>query len=393
MDPRMTDEEIKASFTPWEQEFYVWQMTGGTGADEKPPHDDLPYQRFFDRFYARFPGPDAFDQFYAFSNKWWGRHLRRMSVTITPDEFITRLRATDCKDKTRLCETKLYMHLSPVPDLLLGQSDFGGTLTRYALQTTPDYLFPDAPFPSGKPANPHSDDALERTVLAIDINVDDPTSEPTAAQPTLNLPQDPHKRRRENVSSGEESAISMRSAESDDFLAQKPFVFFQIGALLCCTDTDEQIAMAEMSDEANGPEYESTGYGVVVRLDNNGYPTGPVYIVYNYQEALPPLLNPDPDKPSFWQERQWRDQRNQELPEIRRLYPLCDRKFFLAKIADNLSNLNADTKFDIQVVSEQRKMVVSAKRVGIRQAIIPTEIMAEARNDDFKRGRGDVEMD
>lgn len=376
MDPRLTDEEIIATFIPIERQFYEWLNS----YPDSFRRDD----QFWALFDQTFPHPEALDQYLAFTAKWYRRHMRRMSIAITRDEFITRLRATNCKDKAQLLDLQLWMSLFGVPDMLFGTSNFGGTMMRYALQTSPNYLFPDTPF--AKTVDANSGDTLDRIVLAVDIDIESPNL--TAAQPTLNLPQDPQKRRRENVSSGEDSTVSMRSAESDDFRDQKPFTFLQIGSLVCRVDEDAPESLDPLFQEPDEPEYETTGYGVVIRLNDNGYPTGPVFIVYKYQEALPPVVNSN--GPSFWQESQWRDRNYQELPEIRRLYPSCEQKFFLGRIAENLSDLNDHTKFDIYIVSEQRKMVITAKRVGTRQDIIPSEIMAVARQDDFKRVRGDT---
>ncbi|CAK7566896.1 MAG: hypothetical protein SEPTF4163_004850 [Sporothrix epigloea] len=381
MDPYMTDEEIIATFTPLEHEFYKWQILGREEAIRLGEELVRNRGKFYIRLKEKFPFPNIEEAFWHFIKKWSGRHLRRRRIVITPKDFYERLRTTDCKNATSLGETSLWMHTETVPDFLFGQSNFGGSLMHYALSTGPLYLFPDTPY--CKMIDPSDPYILKDTVLAIDIDVEKIARRSILVQqPTLGLPRDAKRSRRENRSSGEESTISVRSANSDDFIIREPFVFFQIGALCCCTDKEWMRRDTEYADDSYDPEFQETGYGVVVRLDNNGYPTGAVYIVYKYQLAATPAVSDDPSEPAFWKEREFEDRFGTELPHIRRLYPGCDQKFFLAKIADNLEDLKEDGQLDIQVISEERKPVVPAKKVGIRQRIIPSEILAEVPLED-----------
>ncbi|CAK7274781.1 hypothetical protein SEPCBS57363_006337, partial [Sporothrix epigloea] len=336
MDPYMTDEEIIATFTPLEHQFYKWQIlereeTKRLGEDFINNNDT-----FYSCLKDKFPFPNIEKAFWHFIRKWDGRFYRRSRIVITAKDFYERLRTTDCKDTKSLAETSLWMHTEALPDLLFGQSNFGGSLMHYALSTGPQYLFPDTPY--GKMINPSDPDILKDTVLAIDIDIND------CRPPDL----DSSECRREDSISNEASATSVRGANSDDFLNKEPFVFFQIGALCCCTADEWMRRYTEYADEVYDPEFQHTGYGVVVRLDDNGYPTGAVYIVYKYQEAATPAVSDDSSKPAFWEEGEWRDSEGNELPHIRRLYPGCDQKFFLAKIADNLADLKEDGQFNIQ---------------------------------------------
>ncbi|CAK7275652.1 hypothetical protein SEPCBS57363_006817, partial [Sporothrix epigloea] len=280
-----------------------------------------------------------------------------------------RLRNTDCKKKASLGDTSLWMHIYQVPDLFFGQSSFGGAVMHYALVTNPRYLYYDRR--QSTMIDPTSPDTLMNTVLAIDIDVDNARPPALMSQPNVGPLRDVKKRCLENIGPGENSGISARSANVNDFLDRQPFIFFQIGALHCCTAEEWMRSDTEYADEEYEPEFEETGYGVVVRLDNDGYLTGGVYIVYSFQEEAPERVSNDPTKPVFSQEREWQDSEGNELPHIRRLYPGCDQKFFLAKIADNLEDLKEDGQFDIQVISEVRQTVVLAKKVGDMQKIIP----------------------
>ncbi|CAK7274783.1 hypothetical protein SEPCBS57363_006338 [Sporothrix epigloea] len=362
MDPYMTDEEIIATFTPLEHQFYKWQILGREEAKRLGEDFINNNDTFYSCLKNKFPYPDIEEAFWDFIVKWDGRFYRRSRIVITAKDFYERLRTTDCKDTKSLAETSLWMHTQAIPDLLFGQSNFGGSLMHYALGTGPQYLFPDTPY--GKMIEPSNPDMLKDTVLAIDFDVND--CRPSAL--------DSSECRGEDSIANEASATSVRGANSDDFLNKEPFVFFQIGALCCCTADEWMRRYTEYADEVYDPEFQHTGYGVVVRLDCDGYPTGAVYIIHNHQEAATPAVSHDPNKPALWEEREWQDPQNDELPHIRRLYPGCDRRFFLAKIADNLADLEEDGHFDIQVLSKDRKTIVQAKRVGDAQMIIPNEI-------------------
>ncbi|CAK7568560.1 MAG: hypothetical protein SEPTF4163_006555 [Sporothrix epigloea] len=369
MDPTMTDEEIIATFTPLEKQFYEWQIIGRDEVKRLGEDYLIDKAYFYKRLAEKFPIPNVKEAYWRFSKKWHGRVLRRMRIAITPQEFYERLRTTDCKKMASLGDTSLWMHVYPVPDLLFGQSSFGGAVMHYALETGPRYLYPDRP--QSKTIDPTSPDTLMDTVLAIDIDVDNARPLALMSQPNVGPLRDLKKRRRDDIGSEENSGISARSAHLDDFLDRQPFVFFQIGALHCCTAEEWLKRDTEYADELYEPEFEETGYGVVVRLDSDGFPTGAVYIVYRFQKEAPLVVSKVPGEPAFHQEREWQDLHGVELPHIRRLYPACKQKFFLAKIADNLADLKEDGQFDIQVISEVRQMVVLAKKAGNMQKIIP----------------------
>ncbi|CAK7568561.1 MAG: hypothetical protein SEPTF4163_006556 [Sporothrix epigloea] len=375
MDPTMTDEEIIATFTPLEKQFYEWQIIGRDEVKRLGEDYLIDSAKFYKRLAEKFPVPNVNEAYWHFAKKWHGRIRRRMRIAITPQEFYERLRNTDCKDRKSLCDTTLWMHFRAVPDLIFGQSRFGGSLMHYALEIGPRYLNPDRL--QSKIVGPASPDTLQGTVLAINIDVDNARPLALMSQPDVGPLRDLKKRRRDDIGSGENSGISARSADLDDFLDRQPFVFFQIGALHCCTAEEWLKRDTEYADELYEPEFEETGYGVVVRLDSDGFPTGAVYIVYRFQKEAPPVKSNDPSKPAFYQEREWQDSEGNELPHIRRLYPACKQKFFLAKIADNLADLKEDGQFDIQVISEVRKPVVLAKKAGNMQKIIPDKIVEE----------------
>ncbi|CAK7566203.1 MAG: hypothetical protein SEPTF4163_004141 [Sporothrix epigloea] len=383
MDPSLTDEEIIATFTPLEHQFYEWQILGKKEArrlGESIRNGD----QFYKRLQEKFPLPDIKKKYRHFVDKWQGRVLRRLRQGITAEAFFERLRNTDCKNGNSLSHTSLWMHFNRFADLYFGKSSFGGSVMHYASVINPITLVPDAL--NDKRVDPPNPNLLYGTVLAIDIDIDEICLPALALQQTPDSPQALKRRRRESSSSGEDSTISVRSANSEDFLDKKPFVFFQIGALCCCTSKEWKRHVVGLADEPYDPEFQMTDYSVVVRLDSNGFPTDGVYIIYNYQEETTPEESNGPGDPASWKEREWRDKHNVELPHIRRLYPGCDMKFFLAKIAENLTDLKKDGQFDIQVIIEERKTIVRAKTAGVMQNIIPSEIVAEVRPaEEYKR--------
>lgn len=140
-------------------------------------------------------------------------------VAVSRDELLTRIRETSCRDPVHLQQTILDIQMGNIPDLLVGESRFGGALTGYAIQVNPRAFHPDQPTEEIS----HADSEITLDPAIVAINVDTISFQrsvlPTAPPPALSTAQ---KRRRENRSSGEDSAASVRSANSDDFLDTNP---------------------------------------------------------------------------------------------------------------------------------------------------------------------------
>lgn len=374
-DPLLTDAELIQTFTPLEHLFYKWTETK---AHKKELWSNVGNIESFLR--KKFPNQDPYQPllplYRSFSEKWHGRVRRRMVHVVERDQLIALYSSTPCKDAHRLAQNLWIFNVCNVADLFIGESNFGGVLTGYAVSTSTRILHPDITYyEMSRPRNPH---LLDRSVLSLDRTQF--TTAPTWPVP-VDVPEliGARKRRQQNRSddsiSSSSSSSSFRSACSEDFEDREPFCFFQIGALMACTGQEWADVRDRGQEEINEAEWEQTGYGVVVELSPSGYPQGPVYVVYNFFE-----VRRDTGKGPVTVEVDWSDFMRQERPHIRRLYPNCNQKFFVAKIADKLDDLNTKVRFDFNVVCEPRRQITRAKLEGFPPKIIPNDVMADVQS-------------
>lgn len=86
-------------------------------------------------------------------------------------------------------------------------------------------------------------------------------------------------------------------------------------------------------------------------------------------------------------EIEWKDPTHHELLHIRRLYPDCNHKFFLAKIADELERLNTGVSFDFEIVKEHKCKIMRVKPDGTPPRTLPNDILTEGPSAVEKRVR------
>ncbi|CAK7273285.1 hypothetical protein SEPCBS57363_005578, partial [Sporothrix epigloea] len=84
MDPAMTDEEIIATFTPLEKQFYEWQIIGCDEVKRLGEDYLINKAHFYKRLAEKFPVPNVNEAYWHFAKKWHGRVRRRMDMAITP---------------------------------------------------------------------------------------------------------------------------------------------------------------------------------------------------------------------------------------------------------------------------------------------------------------------
>lgn len=308
--------------------------------------------------------------------KWGDRFFRRWAQPVPAVNVLEIIKETNCRDPESVSSTSLTLQIGRVPDMLLGESSFGGVLTGYAVAIDPTFLQPDTTNPD-LPNGP-GDMFLDCVVIAIDIHSPPPNMEPESLQLTLS----PEKRRRESNSSEEGSDkssdkgsnVMMRSATSDDYLKKEPLVFFQLGELMACTGFDWLAVQDKAPEEAaKYADWEETGCSVLVKLDRRGYPTGPIFVAYAFCrhdgfEA---------------EEIEWRDEDDRELPHIRRLYEGCNIQFYLAQIANGIEDLKHGKEFNFDVRCFDRCTVQGAKVVGFNSTarVVPREVYDDMGED------------
>ncbi|VUC23844.1 unnamed protein product [Clonostachys rosea] len=362
LPPELTDQQIIETFTDAERRFYEWEQKGnsirkfGFGNMEKGLR-------------AEFPGVNNVqDQYRVFMDKWGGRFRRRWALPVPVVDVLKIIKETNCRNPNSVLSTVLTLQTRRVPDLLLGESSFGGHLAGYAIAIDPSFLQPD---PSNHDEqNSPADMFLNSAVISIDPNSPRPTVQPQFWQ----LPSSPEKRRRENRSSGEDSATSQRSTTSDDFMDADPHVFFQLGELVASVGYDWLAARVHPSGEAaKRAEWKSTGYSVLVKLNKSGHPTGPVFVAYAFCRL----------EDGNAKEMDWSDKYRREMPFVRRLHEDCKDRFYFAQIANKLEDLRYGTKFGFDVKCENRCTVQGAKVVGFgsSEKVVPRKVSDNAGED------------
>lgn len=129
--------------------------------------------------------------------------------------------------------------------------------------------------------------------------------------------------------------------------------------------------------------WENTGYSVVVKLNRNGYPTGPVFAIFPFS-----YLQDTVDGLEV-QEIEWRDNLRQELLHVRRLYDGCDTKFFLAQMAEKLEDLDHGVEFNFYIKAKEKCVVQLTKLAGVgpSEMIIPHQVFDTTGGGEDKRYR------
>lgn len=373
MDP--ADQAIIDSFSDLERQFYEWisdpnstyaECTGFCDGSRKG-------EELIDAVIEKW-GIEVLNQFMDFADKWIYRELYRADKLIPQSEVINRIANTNCMDNSHIMLLRGTAEMGNPEPIILGEGNIHGNKTGYILHLNPSFLLSDDIETEGQ------DDWLDQGVLAINIHI--PFTAQGASTPSnnpgLSLPQ---KRRRESHGSGEDSTMSTRSFESDTFDTNSPpFCFLQLGHLKYYSGNDwEHFKLPDFHSGSfrSALKWKRTEWGVVARLDERNYPTGAVYVIYNFREM------PDPDDRDYFdltlvqqhspRDIETTDSKGNELCHIRRL-PVCNERFFMAKIADSIHEFGWRNTFNFKVVLESRRKLVPTKLAGPPiNRVIPVE--------------------
>lgn len=122
--------------------------------------------------------------------------------------------STPCKNPNKLAYNLWIFNICNPADIFLGESTFGGTLTGSTVDNGSHFLYPDISHQNMSDLKNSS--LLDSVVLSMGLDG------------SLSRPH-PRKHREENrSSSGEDLAICMRTANSDDFIDKEPFASFSL---------------------------------------------------------------------------------------------------------------------------------------------------------------------
>lgn len=346
----LTDEQLIETFTPLERKFYEWEQNGGD------INTILPGK--LKKFLNTFPGHYDIVRpaWNSYVHKWYGRTKRRMDHPVSRDEFhhfVATIEPQYVGFDTG------YMQMRNVLDYDLGHSGFGGSLHSYAVSFHSHSLDPR---PSSARMVSEEDydaldedpDVLDTAVLSIDLTTFQPS---TPILRPVSASRDSSQRHRR---SSQADGISQASHALHGLNPpHAPLIVFQIGVLIARpTTTDMWLSLQEEPEhERDHNDWEETGYTVVVQLDKTCHPTGPVFVVYNYTQLE--------DTQDGYVVGDFEDKKGNELPHIRTLYPGCDEKFYLAKIANKLEDLDVGVEIEFQVQSYPKGRILPMRLIDI----------------------------
>ncbi|KAK0707761.1 hypothetical protein B0H67DRAFT_588528 [Lasiosphaeris hirsuta] len=352
VNPLLPDEQIVESSTEQEKELYgryirtrdeYDKLCGLTLVDGVPSTI-----AFVDKAW---PDPEVCDCYEEWEEAWCLRERDRMRRVMSQSEFIDTISATNFGSASSRAQHLWTMEMLNTPFCLIGESDFGGVLTGYAMDPGPAYLWPNF-------EDDQDSDLLHRNILAINTNVrieGEFTKGQGSALPATQT--SPQKRRREAESSGGET---VRSADSEDADCPGGFLFVQLGAVFAyggSTKPWTELRTSERNDVSRGP-WTATGFGVLLQIDSRGR-QGPVWVIYNSHTIDE---NDTSDKQRHYHVPIMAEDSSTPLPHIGRLTAACDRTFTIAKIADSLAELeNKSARIDFRVEAMVEFQMVRVK--------------------------------
>ncbi|EQL01686.1 hypothetical protein G6O67_000825 [Ophiocordyceps sinensis] len=350
MDPRLSDSQIVASFTPKQRDIFQW-YTETLNCSIEATLDDRVWSALVRE---KYPTPEEFEEFGIVIDMWCGRHSRRAERPMPLDEFIRLVQGTRFDDDDSRAEYIWHMEMGNMPFIFLGSSDCGGKSIGYGIRPGAYYLWPNLD------ARPKDKFVLDRSVLGINFNVT------VVFSPSES--ESPCGRDREGSSSDD----SVESTEPDDVNHGHGFTFAQIGALYIFAD-DWERAKDSGVDNIVGHAWRDTGFGVVVEVSPRAQ-LGAIWVIWN-------VYPPHPDDSSERAERvPTLDDNGSLLPDVGRLYDDSQAQFMVAKIADSLEDLKRPrTGFAFEGQVRHECQLVRAKLVGDHQQIMRQHISRSER--------------
>jgi hypothetical protein len=346
INPFLPDEQIVESFTEEEKKFYDFHIETDKAVFNADGSRNGGMWAISNRIIAFWTDLEVRARYCKWELAWSGRSRDRLKRVMPQSEFLDTILATNFGSVSARAQHLWMMEMLNTPFCLLGESDFGGVFTGYAMDPGPAYLWPNYQYENDP-------DLVHRNILAINTNVlveDEFIERQSTAQST------PRRRRREADSSGGDT---IRSADSEDADCPGGFIFVQLGALFAYGGTKpwSELRTSERKAIVRGP-WNATGFGVVLQIDSRGRP-GPVWVIYNFHTSG------NDDVPGQHQHRHIRmmtEGSSTPFPYIGRLTDACNRTFTVAKIADSLAELkDGAAKIDFRVAAVVELQIVRVK--------------------------------
>ncbi|KAM0428909.1 hypothetical protein ACHAPT_006709 [Fusarium lateritium] len=320
--------------------------------------DFFAYDRFMEQAW---PEPEVYKAYRKWARKWLGRHMDRISYRIPDEDFFQQLRNTNLTKKGDLAQLCWTLNMCNVPLVLLGEADFDGTFTGYAIRPSSNFLDPSPPL---EPME-NREDLMHESALAIDLNVHtDDEGFPSSRVREL---------KKELVTKQGNKVPDSVDINPDGPDGKTNFVFVQLGELCVCVD-DWKTARAESHDDIVGGTWRLTGFGVVAEVTAEGAPKA-LWAIYNTQLPTEPLTDEinrvhEAGGGSTWG---WifKKHPDGDARDIR-------NKFFAARITENLDNFGPTKPLKVEIFSRNEGQIVRSmvyEPSPGNPAVVPVQVL------------------
>lgn len=272
LNPFLSDKEIVESFTEEEKQFYEFYLETNKAVFDADGRRKGGMWAISDRIIAFWPDLEVRARYCRWQLDWSGRTNDRLKRVIPQSEFFDTISTTDFGSVLARGQHLWMMEMLNTPFCLLGESDFGGVFTGYAMDPGPAYLWPNF-------QDENDPDLVHQNILAINTNV---PVEGEFIERQSTARSTPRRRRSEaDISGGD----TIRSVDSEDADGPGGFIFVQLGALFAYSGTKPwtELQMSERKAIVHGP-WNATGFGVVLQIDSRGRP-GPVWVICNFHTS------------------------------------------------------------------------------------------------------------
>ncbi|KAF5646667.1 uncharacterized protein FTJAE_1957 [Fusarium tjaetaba] len=365
-----TDEEIKASWSHQEWEFYAWEEKNKEKILDTLSRDAAwdAHSKFMKQAW---PDPEGRREYFEWAHAWNGRMFVRNKYAMNTEDYIEMISQANYLDTDKVERVSRAICAYPKDFVAIGETTFGRVFSGYAFTPITDFL---------EPKYPDSDsDVLGSMILALSIHV--PHSPPLSPGSSVH-PFNTDSEKGGHLIAAIPSAVEKTHAHVSATCESGPqdFVFVQLGLLWTFTGDWEKVRDGNPNDDKRG-EWNPTGFAVVARLGPNGKP-GAIYVIH-HPDPEPKLkkfgdeldedsdedLDEDFDGGLVEHQKSHKNEQKTSKQGIflehyipRHPHPKSNSSFWIAKIANSIQDMGSyKRKFEFDVISSEEPQIVNAK--------------------------------